>query len=197
MENKTDNLAHHGVPGQKWGIRRYQRKDGSLTPAGRKRANKLKDEYTSLTGKKLVRRPNNKNGKKSQNGEDKKKRIRDMSDDELKQKIIRLENEKRLATLQGETATKGKKFVSTVGKQVIAPAAIESGKRLLTDVFMKVGKKQLGLDAEDAFTVLQKEAKTSRLKRQIEDDKDWFAKRERDQKAQKEREKEQKKQAKK
>ena len=28
---------HHGVNGQKWGVRRYQYADGSLTPAGRKR----------------------------------------------------------------------------------------------------------------------------------------------------------------
>jgi hypothetical protein len=30
-------LCHHGVTGQKWGVRRYQNKDGSLTPEGRKR----------------------------------------------------------------------------------------------------------------------------------------------------------------
>lgn len=32
-------LVHHGIKGQKWGIRRYQYADGSLTPAGRKRYN--------------------------------------------------------------------------------------------------------------------------------------------------------------
>ena len=30
-------LEHHGVLGQKWGIRRYQNKDGSLTSEGKKR----------------------------------------------------------------------------------------------------------------------------------------------------------------
>lgn len=30
-------LYHHGVKGMRWGIRRYQNKDGSLTPAGKKR----------------------------------------------------------------------------------------------------------------------------------------------------------------
>ena len=30
-------LQHHGIKGQHWGVRRYQRPDGSLTPAGKKR----------------------------------------------------------------------------------------------------------------------------------------------------------------
>lgn len=32
-----DYLEHHGVLGQKWGIRRYQNKDGSLTAEGKRR----------------------------------------------------------------------------------------------------------------------------------------------------------------
>lgn len=31
------DLCHYGVKGMKWGIRRYQNKDGTLTAAGKKR----------------------------------------------------------------------------------------------------------------------------------------------------------------
>lgn len=37
--NHESELYHHGILGMHWGIRRYQNKDGSLTPAGRKRYN--------------------------------------------------------------------------------------------------------------------------------------------------------------
>lgn len=33
----ADGLYHHGIKGQKWGIRRFQKKDGTLTAAGKKR----------------------------------------------------------------------------------------------------------------------------------------------------------------
>ena len=37
-------LAHHGIKGQKWGVRRFQNEDGSLTNAGKVRYN-LEDHY--------------------------------------------------------------------------------------------------------------------------------------------------------
>ena len=36
----NNELYHHGIKNMKWGIRRFQNKDGSLTPAGKKRYDK-------------------------------------------------------------------------------------------------------------------------------------------------------------
>ena len=33
----SDELRHHGIKGQRWGVRRFQEEDGSLTPAGKER----------------------------------------------------------------------------------------------------------------------------------------------------------------
>ena len=43
------DLRHHGIKGQKWGVRRFQNKDGSLTPAGAKRYSA--DDYKSALDK--------------------------------------------------------------------------------------------------------------------------------------------------
>ena len=41
---RIDELVHYGIKGQKWGVRRYQNKDGSLTPAGKKRYDESDEE---------------------------------------------------------------------------------------------------------------------------------------------------------
>lgn len=133
----TDELYHHGVPGQRWGFRRYQNPDGTLTPAGRRRANKLAEKYAKVTGKKLIIKKRSVQGNEKQ----KPKTISEMSDYELQQKInrINLENSyKKLLSQQPQNmkkVSKGKSFINKIKKDVIAPAAVQAGKTVLTTVF--------------------------------------------------------------
>ena len=43
---EQDYLAHHGIKGQKWGVRRFQNPDGTLTAAGKRRLKPLSDYET-------------------------------------------------------------------------------------------------------------------------------------------------------
>lgn len=51
-------LYHHGIKGQRWGLRRYQNPDGSLTAEGRKKYRSLMTK-TERTGSKLLDRGEN------------------------------------------------------------------------------------------------------------------------------------------
>ena len=83
--NSSSSLSHHGILGMKWGIRRYQNADGTLTAAGKERygskENFEKSEYYQKYRKKQLAKEG-----KNQDGSDKTKEQLDL---EKKKKIAR------------------------------------------------------------------------------------------------------------
>ena len=85
---RDEELYHWGIKGMKWGVRRFQNPDGSLTPAGKKR-------YSAEGGE----------GEEKPNYAPKapKKNASDYTDDELRAQINRMQMEKQYRDLAGQT----------------------------------------------------------------------------------------------
>lgn len=142
----SNELMHHGVHGMRWGVRRYQNKDGSLTAAGRKRINQLDSEYQRLTGKKLSK--SSADVKKTES-KPKSKSISEMTNEEIQEKINRITLEQNLKSLTPKKISAGKRFTETVMNDVITPAATDVGKQLARSMFADGVNKVFNLEGDN------------------------------------------------
>ena len=90
-QHRNSTLCHWGIKGMKWGVRRYQNKDGTLTAAGKKHYAGDGNAGEGATAK-TEYAPKRKGGK-----------AEDYSDEELRARINRLQMEKQYRDLQGDT----------------------------------------------------------------------------------------------
>lgn len=104
MQNQETVLMHYGIKGQKWGVRRFQDEDGSLTAAGRER-------YQRDSVPKAGRKPKSKlatigaaikNKAEDKIDDVRKRNPKNLTDDELNERINRLRKEAEYKRLTEE-----------------------------------------------------------------------------------------------
>ena len=119
MAYELDYLAHFGIKGQKWGVRRFQNQDGTLTAEG-------KERYSSAN-------------QDTRNSRIKKKASK-MSDQELEQGIKRLKMEQQYNQLLEEVSKKPVKQIKQKkkGKSILSKVIVDPA----IDVAASVVKKQ-------------------------------------------------------
>lgn len=101
-------LAHHGIKGQKWGVRRFQNPDGSLTEAGKKRQVRIYNRELAKNERKAAKYylgAVNASGKKRRIDDklERKKKVQDLTDRESRH-YEKLEETIRELTLKSKTA---------------------------------------------------------------------------------------------
>lgn len=111
-------LVHHGIKGQKWGVRRYRNEDGSLTQAGRNRYNENYTEKQRLQDLKMYGRGAEKRINRAMNEGLSVRGARSLEAD-------RINRARRKATKSGQyAAIAGKAVGGTLG--LIAPTLAKS-----------------------------------------------------------------------
>lgn len=165
LTNEEAELFHHGIKGQRWGIRRYQNADGSLTPDGKKRYMKdarfrakwekvkAKDEAKKKAVEEAEARKHESAEQrharlmKSNNANELMKHIDELSTEEIRERVNRIQAERSLAQYMTKNPTKIEKAMQKV------EAVNAYANRAMTVINSPAGKmatsyikKQLGID---------------------------------------------------
>lgn len=138
MDDKT--LVHWGIKGMKWGVRRYQNSDGSLTPAGKKR-------YSDS---------------------DQQDSAKSLSEAELRQRTNRLRAENDYVRAQRDYAQLHAKQKSA-GRKLVEDVLMNSGKQIATSLITSYGTK-LATSKIDSWLSGGKDDIGSQIKKMSDDE---------------------------
>lgn len=132
---ETTELYHHGIKGMKWGIRRFQKKDGSLTPEGKKRYSENDNDSDSS------------NSSKSKTSSSSKS-VSEMSDDELRTRLNRINLELQykdaVARMTPDRTKRARKVLADLGEQAV--------RNVGTKLIEKAVKKMFDTKSVDSIT---------------------------------------------
>lgn len=175
----VSELYHWGVRGMKWGIRRYQNKDGSLTAAGKKRYKATEEELKAR--EKVIRNTERARAKqakleakkaeldarekalqedaKRKADAPKQKTAKEMTDDELRDRTARLNLEKNYNEAVKNTTPevkigRGKRFVNTFADKLVDGLAEKAGNSiadLAAQTMKSVGAKYINEFLGESF----------------------------------------------
>ena len=194
-----EELYHHGVKGQRWGFRRYQNADGSLTPAGKKRygtkANfekvqkaklvakgkdpktqreKAREKANARTEKELAKYRKKSGIKDEPETQQQKKTMKDFSNEELKAMTDRMTIEKNYIDAKRNLAAATPKQVNK-GKEFAKGIFNEAIRPALINTgkayLEKTMKEALGLKNDD-MEALKKAAEKAGYQKKIYEAKD-------------------------
>lgn len=136
----NDTLIHHGIKGMHWGIRR--------TPEQLARASGRSVKETARKEKESAA-----SGKAASSSSSSKKSLSDLSDDELRARISRMELEKRYRDLEKSDAkpksTRGRDFclnvLETIGKNTLTNIGTQAANHVLGEAINKIA----GVSSDD------------------------------------------------
>lgn len=142
--SQTDYLAHWGIRGMKWGVRRYQNEDGTWTAEGKKR----RSGDTVSTSKEKPVKP-------------RKRKISELSDEELSKKLNRLRMEEEYIRMaKGRKARKSsrfKKIMADIGEQALKAVATKAIEKAVKNLFKDDEKSpRTKLDVKDVSKLSDK-----------------------------------------
>lgn len=169
-QESQDELCHHGTKGMKWGVRRFQNKDGSLTPEGQKRRSlgqtihdyKVKKKRKAALEKARATKEANKKAAEEEKvkAENRLKAVlkgrvpaHKMTDDELKIAYDRRKAEKDYHDKLLE-ASGGRRFLSKVWNDAVVPGITEGGKRAVSNFINDTVSDLLGLNKKEQKSAL-------------------------------------------